>query len=404
MIHFYDLPQNRNRVSFDSNFKEYLINKLVNKKIDYKIIRRLRRNNVNIKTVIEISRVLNLNLDNLEKEIIWIGALNSKGLSKPKLPLNLNNRQGARFIAAIVNDGCLTNNRKDSYGRLMYDNFDKTIRTSIINDYLYIFGGKEEEVSFRDYDKKKFLEFPSVIRDFVFLILKNKGPKSESNLDIPSFIKSSKENILGWIEQTIADEGNVNYNLNKYRREIVWRRSLDVSDLFSKPINKDTPFKKLPKNLRRLLYKKKCKLIEDEKSILNFLGIKYKLHNIGIYKTVKENIRTRWQISITKRENLVKLRKLINIPSLEKDNKFTNICNEFSRYKEPLIIKEKMINLGKDRKIFTSIDLKIAMNYSSVTNTYKWLKKFKEEGLIKKIKESSYGNGYYKKPAKYELI
>jgi hypothetical protein len=238
----------------------------------------------------------------------------------------------------------------------------------------------------------------------MFLILKEKGSKSESNLDVPAFIFLNKDNILGWIEQTIADEGNVNYNLKKYRREIVWRRSLDVSNLFNKPINKEIPLKNLPQDIQKLLYQKKCKLIEGEKKMLDALGIYYNEYNLGIYPTTKGKIRTRWQLSITKRENLIKLRKLIIIPSLEKNNKFTEICNEFERYKEPLRVKDTLIYLGKYKKIFTSKDLKIKMKYKLITTTHKWLRKFEKEGLIKKVKNSSYGGGFYRKSAEYKLV
>mgnify|MGYP001606522965 FL=1 len=43
------------------------------------------------------------------------------------------------------------------------------------------------------------------------------------------------------------------------------------------------------------------------------------------------------------------------------------------------------------------------MNYKSVSTTTKWLKLFEKEGIIKKIKKSSYGKGY-RKPAEYTLI
>ena len=77
--------------------------------------------------------------------------------------------------------------------------------------------------------------------------------------------------------------------------------------------------------------------------------------------------------------------------------------NDYKRYKEPLKVKNSIIELGIKKKHFTSIDLKHKMKYQNLSNSFKWLKIFEKEGLIKKIKESSYGNGYYREPARYIL-
>ncbi len=125
---------------------------------------------------------------------------------------------------------------------------------------------------------------------------------------------------------------------------------------------------------------------------------------MGIYPTSKNKVRTRWQISITKRENLLKLRELIRIPSEIKDKKFTAITKEFVRYKEPLNILEQVKKLALEKGIFTSIDLKKKMNYKITNTANKWINLFEKKRLIKKIKKSSYGNGNYRSPAEYKLI
>ncbi|MEK6952602.1 MAG: hypothetical protein AABX29_06315, partial [Nanoarchaeota archaeon] len=337
IIHFWDLPEKRTYVTLSKNFKNKLLCILENNKIYlWKFKDRIKNRKISIKKLKYISKNENISLEEIERNVIWIGGINSKGISNPRLPFNFSNRSGARFISAITNDGCLSNTNKDNcYGRLMYDNFDETIRNSVIIDYIEIFGGKPEEIAFRNYEKKKFLEFPSVVRDIVELILKEKGSKCESNLKIPDFIFDSNENMLGWIEQTIADEGEVKYDLKKYRRAIVWRRSVDVTDIFNKKIANDISIRQLPPSLQKAVQDKKCNLIEAEKEILYLLGINYNLYNLGVYSTVKNKIRTRWQISITKRENLLKLRGLITIPSKNKDKKFSESFGKYKRYKEP---------------------------------------------------------------------
>lgn len=404
MIHFWELPENRSYILLNSNFKESISGLLKNNKTESKLLmEKLKRNKIRIKTIKEISKKLKIDINDFEKEIIWIGGINSKGLSNPKIPFNLSNREGSRFIAAIINDGCLTKKGEGGYGRLMYDNFDKTLRNSVINDYLYVFGGKNNEIAFRNYEKKKFLEFSSIIRDIMFLVLKKRGSKAESNIELPSLIFQDRENMFGWIEQTVADEGEVKYELSKYRRAIIWRRSLDVTHLFDKPIEKEIPFKRLSSQIQERLYKQKCNLIEDEKKMLNKLGIDYNEYNLGVYPTNKGKVRTRWQISITKRENLIKLRKFIKIPSKIKEEKFSRICKGFQRYKEPLKVRNSVIELGKNNNSFISTDLKLKMKYKNVNNANSWLRRFEKENLIKKIKKAEYGDGDYRRPAEYKL-
>src|SRR3989344_416130 len=403
IVHFWDLPENRNYIILKEKFKNKLIKILKNKKYPFKLKNKIKIGKIRIKKLIEVSKKEKIILNIIEKNIIWVGGNNSKGLSNPKLPFNFKARKGARFIAAIINDGTLTK-EGSSYGRLMYDNFDKSLRESVIKDYLIIFGGKKDEIAFRNTEKKKYLEFSSVIRDIIEIVIKNKGPKTESNIKLPDFVLKDKECMLGWIEQTIADEGEVKFYPNKYRRAIVWRRSLDITNILREKTTKDSPLRRLPLKIQELVQSQKLNLIESEKKILDSMSIKYKLYNLGLYITTKNKIRTRWQINIAGRENLLKLRKLIKIPSLEKDSKFHKIILGYTRYKEPLKIKENIINLGKNKKNFTSLDLKKIMNYKETNTAIKWLKKFEHEGFIKKIKESSYGEGVYRKPAEYKII
>ncbi|MAG20044.1 hypothetical protein CL618_01270 [archaeon] len=402
IIHFWNLPEKRTYIKLKEKFKEELAKTLENKKYSWKIRNKIKKGKINLIKIKEISKQENIPLNTIEKNIGWIGGNNSKGLLNPKFPINFSNRNGGRFIAAIINDGTLTNNGKNNHGRLMYDNFNKSLRESVINDYLKIFGGDKNEIAFRSSERKKYLEFSSVIRDIIELVIKEKGSKNESNLELPKFIFKNKKTMIGWIEQTIADEGEVKNYPKENRRSIVWRRSFDVTNIIKQKIKKDTSIRQLPKKIQNLLEKQECKLIEGEKRILNFLKIDYSVYNLGIYLTTKEKIRTRFQVNITKRENLLNLRKIIRIPSDEKNEKFTKAIKDFVRYKEPLNIKKVILNLGKNKKTFTSIDLKLKMKYKNISNTSKWLKIFEEEGLIKKIKEFSY-NKNHKQPAIYQL-
>lgn len=406
IIHFWELPEERNYIILKENYNKKIISILEEENYPWKIKNKIKKGKISIKKLKDIAQKEKISLDIIEKNILWIGGNNSKGLSNPKFPINLSTRRAARFIAAIVNDGTLTKNgeRNKAYGRLMYDNFDESLRNSVIKDCIATFGGKAKEIAFRNTEKKKYLEFSSIMRDMVELIIKSKGPKCESNIPVPKFILENNDLIAGWIEQTIADEGEIKFYPSKYRRAIIWRRSLDVTPLFSGKIKKDTPLRKLPESIQGTLEEQKCKLISDEEKMLSHLGIDYIIYNLGVYLTEYNKVRTKWQIMITKRENLFKLRKIIKIPSKEKDKKFNLITKGFIRFKEPLRIKEIILNISKNKKPFTSLDLAKKMNYKQLNTAIKWIKIFEKEGLIKKIKESSYGNGKYRTPSQYMLI
>jgi hypothetical protein len=404
IIHFWELPERRNYILLKEKFKIKVMKKIRADNYPWKFRSRVERNKISILKIKKIAEEQKIPLEEFEKNMCWIGGNNSKGISNPNFPINLKTKNAVRFIAAIVNDGTLTKESEGSKGRLMYDNYDKSLRDSIMKDYLQTFGGKPNEVAFRCTEKKKYFEFCSVARDIMEIILQAKGPKCETNLSIPRFILEDNSLASAWIEQTIADEGEVKYFPQRFRRAIVWRRSIDVTEVYDWKISKDTSIRKLPKNLQEIIEKQRCELISQEEILLDNLGITYRLYNIGIYLTSKNKIRARWQIGITKRENLLKLRKLIKIPAKEKEDKFTLMTQGFKRFKEPLKIKKAIISLGKKKNEFTSIDLKIKMNYKKLNCANKWINHFQKEGLIKKVQDSYYGGKSPRNPAKYSLI
>jgi hypothetical protein len=327
---------------------------------------------IRIDFVLKIINFLRISLEDLEKNIIWIGANNSEGINKPKLPFDFNSREGARFLAAICNDGWISDGA-------YYSNTSQSLRDSVRNDTISVFGGSKKVIKEWFKDNDQYLSFPSIIRDVLILITGFKGVKSENNPPIPSFILENKEMMLGWIEQTIADEGCVEYYPKTYRREIVWKRS------FQKDL--DT-----------------YKLHEDEKKILNKLGIIYNISTSETYKTQKNIEKIKIPIRIAKRENMLKLRKLIKIPDVRKDKTFTEMFNGFKRYKEPLRIKEKIIETCRERDYITAMDLAHVMNYKQISNSYKWLNNCVKEGTLVCSRKHHYKKGYNGPvPAKYKL-
>src|SRR3989338_937051 len=95
------------------NFKQGILKILEEENYPWKIINKVRNGKISIEKIKLISKKENIPLEEVEKNILWIGGNNSLGLSNPKLPINLSTRGGSRFIAAIINDGTLTKNKKN---------------------------------------------------------------------------------------------------------------------------------------------------------------------------------------------------------------------------------------------------------------------------------------------------
>ena len=370
----------------------------------FKRVINISRRKISIEFLVKLIRYLNnknFTLGKAEKKILWIGHKNSKGIINPKLPFNFNSKQSVRTLAAIFNEGWIS-------GGMYYSNSEKPLRDSVKKSTLEAFGGNQETIKEYLKENDKVLAFPSIFRDLFLTYVNFKGSKVTNDPKIPNEILSNKELMCAWLEQTIADEGSVIFNPQKpkpekYKKLISWKRSMDVTNY--KPlqnIKKNTPFKKLPFNVQTELIRRMNNIMKFETEILKRLDINFRHYCGNVYLT-KDKIRIRKVIHITKRKNLLKLRKIITIPHPEKELKFKEMFNDYKRYKEPLKVKNSIIELGIKKKHFTSIDLKHKMKYQNLSNSFKWLKIFEKEGLIKKIKESSYGNGYYREPARYIL-
>ncbi|MFH1376682.1 MAG: hypothetical protein ABIH25_03515 [Candidatus Woesearchaeota archaeon] len=383
-IHFWELKNKKNYISLNDKFLNKILPKLWNYSQD-KIkeitgvsnsvigrIRRKERSSIRIDQLLKLNRITNFKLEEIERNIIWIGAPNSQGLINPKLPFNFNTRQGARFLAAICNEGWISDGA-------YYSNTSQELRNSVIKDTLAIFGGEKSAIRVWVKEKDEYLAFPSIIRDCLLIITNFKGIKSENNPEIPKFILKNEELTLGWIEQTIADEGCVKYYPETYRREITWKRA------FSKTLSS-------------------YKLIEDEMRILNNLKINYTIHNTENYQTKKKKLKTNVKIRIGSREELLKLRKLIKIPLKRKDDTFTIATKSFVRYKEKINIKNIIIKICKEKGFTDSPELKKRMKYKKINTAIKWLNHFSNLGILKCIKRSHYAMGSIGPiPAKYSL-
>src|SRR3989344_704897 len=342
-VHFWDLSNNF--VILEDIFLDNLIQNFFVKysgiaegsrisgipKTNFGRILRREKKLIRIKSLLKFINILdNISLQETEKNIIWIGFINSQGIINPKLPFDFNSRYGSRFLASIANDGWISDGA-------YYSNSSKSLRESVRNDALSVFGGDKDAIKEWIKEDDQYLSFPSVIRDVLIKLTEFKGVKSENDPPVPSFIFNDKEFMCGWIEQTIADEGHIIFYSEKSRRSINWRRAFDViQELSNFTFNKDEiSTRQLSEDVKKIVSFRLPNLIKDECKILSKLNISYKVYNLGIYITKKKKIRTRFEIYITKRENLLKFRDLVIIPDEAKENKFSKMIHDYRRYKNP---------------------------------------------------------------------
>jgi hypothetical protein len=344
VVHFWELGRG-NCIILKKDFKDRMVNLLLKIcKTKYQVAKRtgvsrktflklLKEEYPKImcKVIIQLTKFLVNNgynefeLENVEKNIIWIGAQSGKGILNPKLPFNFATRVGARFLSAICNDGTITTDSKThmGYGTLIYTNTNKDLRSAVIKDAISVFGGDNNIAR----TKGIYVFFTSVCRDALEMLTNFKGKKSENNPNIPKFILEKKELMCGWIEQVIADEGDVRYYPEQYERAIVWRRSVDITFILKK-FRSNTISKELIRKASKIA---KCRLIEDERKILKKLSIGCICRPIFIYFTKDGKAKLRWEIRISGNENLKKLRNLIKIPHEEKNKRFTMMLNTYKR-------------------------------------------------------------------------
>ncbi len=372
IVHFWDLPKT-NHVILQPAFKADIMKTFVDMTssvhkasklsgISRTTIKRymtMNKPKLRIDFLLKISDIVrneDFAINQLEQNIIWIGDVNSKGVASPKLPFNFNSREGARFLAAICNDGWISEG-------VYYSNSEPDLRKSVENDALKVFGGSAEAITEATKANDTFLRFPSIVRDTLMVLTGFKGVKSENNPPIPKFILKNKELVCGWIEQTMADEGCVKFYPSTYRREIMWKRA------FKKNLND-------------------YKLHEDEKAMLNKIGIEYNTYdNVGNYKTINGVNKITILVRIAKKENLLKLRSLIKIPSGRKDKKFSEALKDYEKSKEPSYVKDAITKICRENLFVNGMELKNELKYKGLNAATKWLNFYQRQGLLKRLKD-----------------
>jgi len=303
-------------------------------------------------------------LVNIEKNIKYIKAgKNGKPIFNPKFPIGLCSAQGARFIAAILCDGCIDINQTSSYR-----NESLELRNSVIESTKSIFGDFKADIS------KGQVRLPTIIsKILIYCIGLPYGKKTVNNVSAPDFILKSRDGVIikHFLRQAFDDEGSVTGNTNR-AKHITLELSVDVSKASER---------KVPK------------LLLDIMKMLNKFEIEFHGPYFSREHVCKDGRKLNsWSIYIGNIKNLHNFSERVGFSSISKSRKLENSIMQIERnlemkqrQKEDMIMK--IDELQKRYGIITSrhLNKEYGIKLSTASS---WLTRFENKGILKKIHSS----------------
>lgn len=323
-----------------------------------------------------------MNLIDVEKNLELITSCKNTnvGIKNPKLFLDLQNRELARFISGILGDGNLNKTLM-----VDYNNQKKNLIDLMLNSAKTIFGDVDWRIYYKK-DKVYQLHFPKIIGIYLFHMGLVPGYKVEHNQNIPNIIfNMNKDGKALFLRQFYSDEGNVRLKDRRLqiRQATQWKKT--DKETLKKDIDKYAP-----------------NIIKEIKELLIEFGIKSKI-TLGKYRGDKSD----WDLSFYGKENLEKFRDKINF---DLDYKKDLLDNCIKSYKFPSAPRNGRIefalesckkvqgNYGYINKILLSKECKRSLKIA----TY-YLVDLKKINLVKII-ETPRNNLGHPLPVKYKLI
>jgi len=291
------------------------------------ILRDIKNNpskKIEIKTLFKILKFLKrngirFNLNDLETNINWMGNSFGRGITKPRLPFRIESPKFTALLSSSFGDGTITNisfNSSTKYrlGVFEYSNEEEILRKRLIKSSMKALGGKPTDYVERANRNSFSIFFPSIIRDILLLGGGQRGEKSTHNPHIPSVVMNSpdKKIWIKWLQQTVDDEGSVRYRENS-NHEVYITRVVDITEDFLKQLNPGTKksFGKFSKKEKEVILKVPSNLLVDELELFKRLRIDGKLRPQEIYVTKKGEIKAKWRLYITRKNNIRKFARII---------------------------------------------------------------------------------------------
>jgi len=167
-------------------------------------------NSMTVGNLMKLLNALGASYDVLTPYIKSVGGKGDReSIVNPKFPINLNNPDGGRILAASFKDGYI--NRK--YHNFYYINYDPENRRIITEAVQRTFGDIKPIPTFDRDGKQSGIGFTSaVIGDALIKAGAVAGSKVEQDYHLPDMIKLGSYAIRNhYFEQAIRDDGNINF-------------------------------------------------------------------------------------------------------------------------------------------------------------------------------------------------
>ncbi len=390
-IHWYNL-YGGHYIDLDKDFQKKLFGKAIRKAGNYSELGRTLNicrktisscskgtSSTQIKIIFKIANYVNHRLEDINNKIMQISGL------KPKLPFQINNKDGAEIRAAFLSDGHID---KHQTSPAQYCAGEKELHERLIRLCQEIFGKFETKTYFNN--GSYITKFPAVIGKALELSGVPRGDKRLANPYLPKDILLGDEEIkTSYLRRIFDDEGDVCFDKHG-KRAVRVTRSTNIGNL-----NIDIPSERwirfqLPNYIRQ-------NLLFGEQLLLLKLGIDAKLYSEGVYKSKNGNLTAKWRIQIGQQDQLKRFATLIGFNLIRKRNKLEEIINSYQFRKLPNgKSKEEALEfitkIVKVKGFFIYSDLakeivKIGRSYDSAG---KYIKFFLEQKIIRKLKRGVY--------------
>lgn len=390
-IHWYDLYENHS-IELEKEFLAKFMKNVVNKagsisalgrktEIPRKILSNIinKKRNPRITTLKKIVEYTTSPSDIINKKIIKINGL------KPKLPFQLNNKEGAEIRAAFLSDGHVD---KNPTAGPQYCALEKESHNRLVESCKKVFG--EFNTNTKWGHKTYVTRFPAAISTPLRKSGVPFGDKRLKNCYVPKDILQNEEFIKVYLRKVFDDEGDIGCTNKK--RSVRLSRSIDISEAINNLDLKSeiwTPCK-LPSNLRH-------NLLFGEKIMLEKLGIRTSIYSEGIYKSKIGRITAKWRLVILQQDNLKKFAELINFNLVDKQNKLKGILKSYIIHKRSngegdKYAAEFLMKIYKEKGFFTFGDLgrELVRTGRGYDSAGRYLGNLIKKEIIRKIKPNYY--------------
>ncbi len=334
LLHFWDLPRETTYVLLNLNYRRKMVNSLYEcapnrgklssrLKLPYHVVERFERGcRVKIGTLVRFFEFLRshehlTSLQEIEKNVIWIGGKKGPGINSPKLPFRFDTPSAAKLEAAFNSDGTIERNTIKR-GHVSYYNEEDVLRKLVIRYAKDVFGDiYTREV--KEKDGGYYVELAVIAGDPLKIVGISEGRKAKANPHVPpNILKSSHAEIWqSYLQQSFDDEATVEFTPFKmgrgFTRGITKHCSVDITEKirnFTAKPGTYQNFKDVPPSIKPVILATPPNLLVDEQNLLKEFGIHVRIYPKTLY-CAKDGIRIIWELRTTDRESLANFWKNI---------------------------------------------------------------------------------------------